>query len=82
MKTQTDEILHAIIITLKKRGKVLPNDLLVHGSFLLNLNGYHLTQKELIATLKDYIEKGYFHYTDNDNLHITQYGIEMLNLNS
>lgn len=82
MKIQTEEILQAIIITFKKRGKVLPNDLLVHGSFLLNLNGYDITQKELIVTLKDYIEKGYFHYTDNNNLHITQYGIEMLGLNS
>ncbi|MEJ5146412.1 hypothetical protein [Sphingobacterium sp. MYb388] len=82
MEIQTEELLQAVIKTLKKRGKVLPDDLLVHGSLLFNLNGYHITQKDLIIALKDYIENGHFQYTDHNNIHITQYGIEMLKLNS
>lgn len=81
MEIQTEELLQAVIRTFKKRGKVLPNDLLVHGSFLLNLKGHHITQRNLIIGLKDYIEKGYFLYTDRDNIHITEYGIKMLKLN-
>lgn len=82
MKIQIEVLLEAVIKTLKRSGKVYPNDLLVHGQLLLNLNGYHITQKNLITALKEYIENGYFLYTDNNNIHITEFGIEVLKLNS
>lgn len=81
MEISNEELLKAVKATLTQGGQALPNTRLVHGQFLRKLNGYFISQEKLKEAFEDYIKKGYFTVKDN-NLNITELGIEELKINS
>lgn len=80
MLISRNELLIAIKATLTKNGPALPNDRVVHGQLLRQLNGYFISSEDVKELLETDIESGYF-TAKNNLINITALGIEKLNIN-
>jgi len=74
------KILQAVIQSLNTYPTVEINDMVVLGKVNSFYDG-HLTKDELLVGMESLIKEGYFLLKD-DNIHITEEGLNFLGLNS
>lgn len=76
-----NQILQAVIQTLKIPGEVKIGDVVVPGKVRNFLNGDHMADSDLKRELSEYINLKYFEII-GEKIKITKLGIEKLNLKS